>query len=109
MSLPVEPRVRSLMLRKLKVVVAFALVAFAAVAYADPPARVGRLNYAAGPVSFAPGEAPDEWVQAVINRPLTSGDRLWADNNARAELHVGATALRLAPLTNVDVLNLDDQ
>jgi hypothetical protein len=86
-----------------------ALGACAALAYADPPTRVARLNHVSGAVSFAPVEAPEEWTQAALNRPLTSGDRLWTDNGARAELHVGSTALRLAPLTSVEVLNLDDQ
>ena len=98
----------SLMLR---IVIMFFAVAFgvnAAAAEADPPARVGRLNYLSGAVSFSPAEASDEWRQAVVNRPLTSGDRLWVDHNARAELHVGSTAIRLAPLTSLDVLNLDD-
>jgi hypothetical protein len=79
-----------------------------ATAYADPPGRVARLNYAAGAVSFAPAEAPDAWTQAVLNRPLTGGDRLWADQSGRAELHVGSTALRLGAMTSVDILNLDD-
>ena len=42
-----------------------------------------------------PREAPDQWTQAVINRPLTGGDRLWADRDGRGELHVGSTAVRL--------------
>src|SRR5688500_2178424 len=74
----------------------------------DPPGRVARLNYATGTVSFAPYEAPDSWVQAVLNRPLTSGDRLWVDQTGRAELHAGSTAVRLGALTSADVLNLDD-
>jgi len=97
------------MLRNLKILFAFALVAYATASYADPPSRVGRLNYASGAVSFAPAEAPDQWTQAVLNRPLVTGDRLWADNDGRAELHVGSTAVRMGPLTSVDVLNLDDQ
>ena len=96
------------MVRKLKIVLALALVACAAAAYADPPGRVGRLNHAAGAVSFAPADAPDQWTQAPLNRPLTAGDRLWADSNGRAEVHVGSTALRMGAQTSVDVLNLDD-
>ena len=96
------------MLHALRTLLAIALTVCALSAYADPPSRVGRLNYTAGAVSFAPGEAPGEWAQAVVNRPLTSGDRLWTDHDARAELHVGSSALRLAPVTSVDVLNLDD-
>ena len=37
---------------------------------ADPPARVGRLNYMTGSVSFRPASS-DEWAAAVPNRPLT--------------------------------------
>jgi len=79
----------------------------AAPAYADPPGRVGRLNYVSGAVSFAAVDARD-WSEAVMNRPLTGGDRLWADRDARAELHVGSTAVRLAPLTALDIVRLDD-
>jgi hypothetical protein len=93
---------------RLKVILAMLLFVCGAAAYADPPGRVARLNYSTGAVSFAPGEAPDAWVQAVLNRPLTAGDRLWADQTGRAELHIGSTAIRLGALTSVDVLNLDD-
>jgi hypothetical protein len=93
---------------RLKVILAMLLFVCGAAAYADPPGRVARLNYSTGAVSFAPGEAPDAWVQAVLNRPLTAGDRLWTDQTGRAELHVGSTAIRLGALTSVDVLNLDD-
>ena len=74
----------------------------------DPPSRVARLNYAQGSVTFQPGGEGD-WVAAVPNRPLTSGDNLWTDQDARAELHVGSTAIRLAPETSMTVLDLDDR
>ena len=48
-------------------------LALSSAAYADPPTIIGRLNYVTGPVSFAPGEAPDEWVAAQLNRPVTGG------------------------------------
>ncbi len=73
----------------------------------DPPSRVARMNYVQGSVSFQPGGEGD-WVDAVPNRPLTSGDNLWTDQDARAELHVGSTAIRLAPETSMTLLNLDD-
>ena len=44
-------------------------------ASADPPSRAARLGYISGTVSFSPASQPD-WVQAVVNRPLTTGDRL---------------------------------
>ena len=97
------------MLRIFSIVLTLLLMTFRTAAYADPPGRVARLNHVSGAVSFAPAEAPGAWTQAVLNRPLTAGDRLWADQTGRAELHVGSMAIRLAELTSVDVLNLDDQ
>ena len=41
----------------------------------DPPARVARMNFTQGSVSFQPGGEGD-WVDAVPNRPLTTGDNL---------------------------------
>src|SRR5262245_39451562 len=83
--------------------------AFASATYADPPSIIGRLSHLDGPVSFAPGEAPDEWVAAQLNRPVTGGDRLWTDNNGFAEIRVGSLALRMAPQTSMDLLALDDR
>jgi hypothetical protein len=74
----------------------------------DPPSRVARLNFVEGSVSFQPGGEGD-WVTAVPNRPLTTGDNLWADQASRAELHLGSTAVRLAPETSVTLLALDDR
>ena len=74
---------------------------------ADPPCRVARLNYAAGTVTTEPAGASD-WSYASINRPLTTGDQLWNDANARSELHIGSTAVRLGASTSLDVMNLDD-
>ncbi len=73
----------------------------------DPPTRVARLNYASGSVSFQPGGA-GEWVTAVTNRPLTTGDNLWADQKSRAELHVGSLAIRMNSETSLTFLDLDD-
>src|SRR5215468_251739 len=84
------------------------LVCFAVTGSADPPARIGRLNYLNGSVSFRPGDL-DDWAPAVINVPLKTGDHLWSDVNSRAEIHVGSTALRLAPQTAFAFLNLDDR
>jgi len=73
----------------------------------DPPSRVARLSYAHGTVSFNPG-GTDDWVSAVVNRPITTGDKLWTDNGARAELHLGSAAIRLSSNTGFSFLNLDD-
>ena len=77
-------------------------------AQADPPARVARLSYTAGAASFSPGGERD-WARANVNRPLTTGDRLWVDNGARAELQLGSAAIRVGPATSLTLLNLDDR
>jgi hypothetical protein len=74
----------------------------------DPPSRVARLSYANGTVSFNPA-GTDDWVSAVVNRPITTGDKLWTDNGARAELHIGSAAIRLSSNTGFSFLNLDDR
>jgi hypothetical protein len=81
--------------------------AFLAAAQTDPPSRVGRVSYMSGDVSFRPADVED-WVVADINRPLTTGDHLWTDDGARAELHIGGAALRLNSKTAFEFLNLDD-
>jgi len=73
----------------------------------DPPSRVARLSYAHGTVSFNPA-GTDDWVSAVVNRPMTTGDKLWTDNDSRAELHLGSAAIRLSSNTGFSFLNLDD-
>jgi len=73
----------------------------------DPPTRVARLGYMEGSVSFQPAGV-DDWVQAVPNRPMTTGDKLWADRGSRAELQLGAAVIRLSENTGISFLNLDD-
>lgn len=74
----------------------------------DPPSRVGRLNYIDGSVSFQPAGVND-WVQASLNRPLTIGDQIYADDGARAEIHTPGTVFRLGSRTAFEFLNLDDR
>ncbi len=73
----------------------------------DPSSRVARLSYVRGAVSFVPA-GENDWVEAVVNRPLISGDRLWTDRGARAELQVGTAAIRLDEQSSFDFLNLND-
>src|SRR6266404_1498202 len=73
----------------------------------DPPNRAARLSYASGSVSFEPA-GTDDWVDAVVNRPLTTGDKLWADQDGRVEIRIDSYALRLGPQTGFSFLNLDD-
>jgi len=73
----------------------------------DPPTRVARLGYLEGSVSFQPG-GTDEWVAAPLNRPITTGDKIWSDRGSRAELQLDGSALRLSSNTAVSFLNLGD-
>lgn len=79
----------------------------AGAAAGDPPGRVARLDYFNGTVTMEPAGLTD-WSYAVLNRPLTTGDQLWADSGARAELHAGSTALRLDQQTALDIVDLTD-
>jgi len=74
----------------------------------DPPSRVARLSYTVGSVSFQPGGEGD-WVTAVNNRPLTTGDNIWADKDSRAEFQIGSTSIRMDSETSVTFLELDDR
>ena len=75
----------------------------------DPPGRVARLNLAQGSVSFQPaGGGDNDWTAAAVNHPMSTGDRLWADMDGRAELHVGATAIRIDHNTGISFLSLAD-
>jgi hypothetical protein len=85
-----------------------AVLAISGWASADPPSRVARLAYITGAVSFSPA-GENDWVQATINRPLTTGDRLWADAGARTEIQVGGAMIRMNAGTSVSILNLDDR
>jgi len=73
----------------------------------DPPGRVARLGYLQGSVSFQPAGETD-WVGAVPNRPMSTGDQLWTDQDSRAEVQLGSAAIRLAANTGFSFLSLDD-
>jgi uncharacterized protein DUF6600 len=74
----------------------------------DPPGRVARLNLSQGSISFRPA-GEDDWVTGVPNRPMVTGDDLWADDDSRAEVHIGSAAIRLGAKTGITFLALDDR
>ena len=73
----------------------------------DPPSRVARLAYAHGAVSFQPA-GTDDWVTSTVNRPMTTGDKLWSDNDSRAEMQIDGSLIRLSNNTGIAFLNLSD-
>jgi hypothetical protein len=99
-------------------------IAFLAAVWAASPARgqaypengndeirqtVARLSFVSGDVSFARGDAPDEWQLADPNVPMTLGDRIWTARG-RLELQVhGGQVVRLGPDTDLTVLNLTEE
>src|SRR5512143_1207739 len=101
-------QMQSLFHRAIALVAGVAVLVFAGLASADPPSRVARLGYMTGAISFSPA-GENDWVLAPINRPLTTGDRLWADAGARAEIQVGGAMIRMNAGTAVSILNLDDR
>ena len=74
----------------------------------DPPARVARLSFIKGTVSLQPSGAKD-WSQASLNYPLSTGDRIYTDQDSQAELEVGSAAVRASATTDLTIANLNDQ
>jgi len=74
----------------------------------NPPSRAGRLSYMDGSVSFqAAGQ--DQWADATLNSTITTGDRLYTDTGARAEIETGSLVARMSETTDLTVTNLNDQ
>src|SRR5258707_13491871 len=74
----------------------------------DPPGRVARLQYSSGSVSVQP-QGTQDWVEATLNRPLTTSDNIWTDKDSRAELSVGTGVFRMNSETGVTFSNLTDR
>jgi hypothetical protein len=93
----------------LAVFVGISLVSLGSVAHAqgEPPSRVGRLAFVDGTVSFHDDEQSG-WTKAVVNTPLTTGDALWTEPNARSEVSLAGTRIRMEGGTELGVAQLDD-
>jgi len=74
----------------------------------NPPGRVARISYLKGSVSFLPA-GQTQWSEATMNYVVTTGDRLYTDRGARAELEIGPYTVRLWEQTDLTVTNLNDQ
>lgn len=74
----------------------------------DPPARVARLDLVEGSAALQPAGS-SAWLEDLVNRPLSSGDKLMCDSGSRAELHVGSTAIRIGEETALQIVNIGDQ
>ncbi len=74
----------------------------------DPPRRIARLSDTEGSVALQPAGV-STWGAAQLNRPVTTGDRVWSDQDSRAELDLGSAAVRLGSSTSFLFFNLDDR
>ncbi|WP_439610652.1 DUF6600 domain-containing protein [Reyranella sp.] len=97
-------------LKLLAGLVGASLLAVAATAQTqgEPPGRVGRLAFVDGTVSFHDDEQSG-WTKAVVNTPLTSGDAIWTEPNARSEVSVAGTRIRMDGSTELDMSQIDDE
>ena len=84
------------------------LLTAAQAAWADPPARVGRLSLLDGEVSIRQEDSSHS-ESVSPNWPLTSGDELETGPDGRAEIRVGSSALRLGSRTAIRIVTLDDE
>ncbi|MES2354105.1 MAG: DUF6600 domain-containing protein [Pseudomonadota bacterium] len=87
----------------------FAVLLFCAAwpVLADPPARVGRISYVSGQVSFRTDQ-DDDWTQASLNYPVTSHNDFATSDNSRLEIRAGSAAIRLDEDSELSVRRLDD-
>lgn len=79
------------------------MLVFSGFASADPPSRVARLGYVTSSVGFSPG-GENDWMQATLKRPLTTGDRLWAEVGSLAEIEIGGAMIRMNAGTGIAML-----
>jgi hypothetical protein len=87
-----------------------ALFAGQAAAQEEPPGRVGRISVMEGEVWLRDATSPNPFT-GTLNWPVTQGTSFDTGLNARAEIRVGSTAVRLGSSTNAsfDTLNDDAQ
>ena len=101
-------QLKFLRLRVVGFVAGAVMLASSGLVSADPPSRVARMGYLSGNVSYSPA-GENDWIRASINRPLTTGDRIWVDSRARAEIQIGGAMVRMNANTSASILNLDDR
>jgi hypothetical protein len=74
----------------------------------NPPGVAARISEMEGNVSFQPGGQGD-WGPATLNYTMTTGDRIYTDQGANAELEVGPYTVRMGGNTDLTMANLTDQ
>jgi hypothetical protein len=77
-------------------------------AFADPPARVGRVSFVSGEAFFR-ADPNSEWTQATLNYPVTEHNQFATNADARLELSIGSAAIRLDEDSEISIPRLDDE
>ena len=88
---------------------AFPLSAFAEEETSEPygTVRLSRISLIEGEVLLQRGD-DEEWVAASVNMPLRPHDKLWATDDARAEVEFdNGITVRLAENSNLDLISLE--
>src|SRR5215472_16192689 len=84
------------------------LLTVPALAWADPPTRVGRVSLVSGTFAFyGPGDT--DWSAAKINLPVAAGAWLMTDPQSRAEMRIGADSIELSNDTQLNFAELRDR
>jgi hypothetical protein len=93
-------------MRWIKQAISVALVLFPALTFADDLGLV-RLSLIDGDVQALVKDTTD-WTAAVINLPLSEGDRLWVSDDSKAELQIeGGVYVRGDGNTALDILTIN--
>ncbi len=78
-----------------------------ALAETSPPSRVGRVGFIEGEVSFF-ADREEGWRKARLNYPVTTKNSIWSNGPGRAEIRVGASAVRIDADSMLDFVTLDE-
>ena len=93
------------LIQRLLCIAACALLSMGA--WGDIPSRVGRITYIDGNTSVYQ-DRESGWQRAVPNMPVTSENSLWIDGAGRAEVRIGAMAVRVSDDTVLDFVRIGD-
>ena len=83
------------------------LAASAGAAWADPPARAGRIAEVSGTAWLFDPETK-AWVRVVRNQTVGQGDQMRTDARSRVTVRVGSSTMWLDEESDMEVLQMDD-
>jgi hypothetical protein len=75
----------------------------------DVRQTVARIAFLSGSASFNRGDDPDNWEEAVVNFPMTLGDRIYTGKDGRLELQAQGARIFLAPGTELAALDFREE